>query len=607
MRKLLQRLRSTLRPPGVVFVYHRDYGRTVGGVPLDPSRGDEILAFLLDERLIRPRDVSRPVPGSLENSLRVHRPAYLDSLQAPGTLTEIFGLPVRDEDVSGILDHERLIVGGTIQATRLALQGGGRRIAVNLQGGMHHARPERGMGFCVFNDIAVAVRRLQARGAITRALVIDLDLHDGNGTRAAFADDPRVHTFSIHNAAWDDGPGVATTSIALGPGIGDDRYLTVLREALPPVLASHHADLVIYVAGCGPAADDRLGDWKITAQGMLARDQFVTRLVRGDDLRRPRPLVILTGGGYGTGAWRYSARFFAWLLSGGKGGRVLEPPGDMEMILRRFRPIAREFAAAGLAASAPPDDSDGWGLTEEDLGALAPGAPHETRILGHYSKHGIELLLERLGFFSKIRAIGYRHPVLDVDFTSGLGQTLRLYGEPERATLLMELRVNRSQRVIAGMDVIFVEWLLLQNPRQPFTERVPRLPGQEHPGLGMLGEVVGWMVVACETIGLDGVVHVPSHFHLAVLGAHHLRFLRPEDQARFEALREALAGVPLTEALRLLETGGVRDAATDAPARWEPGPTVLPVSARLKSLVSGPAYEEAVRKVRAGLRFVLTG
>src|SRR5574341_311485 len=349
MRKLLQRLRSTLRPPGVVFVYHRDYGRTVGGVPLDPSRGDEILAFLLDERLIRPRDVSRPVPGSLESVLRVHTAAYLDSLQDPATLTEIFGLPVRDEEVQGLLDHERLVVGGTIQATRLALQGGGRRIAVNLQGGMHHARPERGMGFCVFNDVAVAVRRLQARGAIARALVIDLDLHDGNGTRAAFADDPRVHTYSIHNAAWDDGPGAATTSIALGSGVGDARYLAVLRETLPPVVAAHRADLVIYVAGCDPAADDRMGDWKITATGMLARDQFVARLVRGDDLQRPVPLVILPAGGYGTGAWRYSARFLAWLATGGK--RAPGPPGDMEMILRRFRPIAREFAATGLAAS----------------------------------------------------------------------------------------------------------------------------------------------------------------------------------------------------------------------------------------------------------------
>ncbi|MBI1966385.1 MAG: histone deacetylase, partial [Gemmatimonadetes bacterium] len=491
-----------------------------------------------------------------------------------------------------------LVVGGTIQATRLALAG--RRIAVNLKGGMHHARPERGMGFCVFNDIAVAIRRLQARGLRDRVLVIDLDLHDGNGTRAAFANDPSVHTFSIHNAAWDDGPAVATTSIALGSGVTDERYLAVLRESLPPVVAAHRPGLVIYVAGCDPAAHDRIGDWKITARGMLARDQFVAHLVRGSDLTRPVPLVILTGGGYGASAWRYSARFFAWLVA----GRVLEPPGDMELILRRFRRITREFTEAGLAA-APAAGTDDWGLTEEDLGGLAPGAPHETRVLGYYSKHGVELLLERLGFFAKIRALGFRHPVLDVDFGSGLGQTLRIYGGPERAGLLMELRVNRSRRVIPGLDVIFVEWLLLQNPRQPFTERVPRLPGQEHPGLGLLGEVGAWLVVACETIGLDGIAHVPSHFHLAVVGRHHLRFLRPEHQARFEALRDALQGIPIAEASRLLEEDRVVDAATGEPVRWKPGPTVLPVSVRLKALITGPAYTEAVRRAREGMRFRL--
>lgn len=603
MRKLLQRLRAVLRPRGarVAFVYHAEYARTVAGVPLDPSRAEEIVAFLLDERLIRRADVSNPIPASLENILRVHTPAYLESLQDPETMAGIFGLPIRDDEVQDIIDHERLMVGGTIQAGRLALRTGG--VGVNLKGGMHHARPERGMGFCIFNDVAVAIARLRARGYTAPVLVVDLDLHDGNGTRAAFAGDPTVHTFSIHNAAWDDGPGAATTNIVLGSGVDDARYLDAVRRALPPVLAAHRPGLVFYVAGCDPAADDRLGDWRITPQGMLARDQFVMHAVRGPNLDRPIPTVIVLAGGYGPSAWRYSARFFSWLVA----GEAVEPPGDMEMILRRFRPIARAFTAAGLAAVSPgataPDDE--WSLTAQDLESLAPGPGHETRILGHYSKHGIELLLERLGFFGKVRALGFRHPVLDVDFTSELGQTLRLYGDDGRTERLMELRVNRSQRAIPGMTVVFVEWLLLQNPRQPFTERIPRLPGQEHPGLGLLGEVVGWLVVACETIGLDGVAHTPSHFHLAVQGRHHLRFLKPEDQARFEALREALSGVPLPEAALWLEEGRVVDEMTGQPVRYEPGITVFPVSARLKSLVSGDAYEAMVRRERAGLRFAI--
>ena len=108
MRRFLQR---------VAFVYHASYARTVSGVPIDPSRADEILAFLLDRKLIRRRDVYRPIPASYQNLLRVHTPAYLESLQDPTTLAAIFGAPVPPDEVQGILDLQRLSVGGTIQAT----------------------------------------------------------------------------------------------------------------------------------------------------------------------------------------------------------------------------------------------------------------------------------------------------------------------------------------------------------------------------------------------------------------------------------------------------------------------------------------------------------
>ena len=126
-------------------------------------------------------------------------------------------------EVEATLDLQRLMAGGTIQATRLALRTGG--IAVHLGGGFHHAMPDAGLGFCVFNDVAVAIRRLRGRGFAEPVLVVDLDLHDGNGTRRIFADDPTVHTFSIHNDHWGDTEAVASTSIALGPGVE--------RRALP--------------------------------------------------------------------------------------------------------------------------------------------------------------------------------------------------------------------------------------------------------------------------------------------------------------------------------------------------------------------------------------
>jgi hypothetical protein len=419
--------------------------------------------------------------------------------------------------------------------------------------------------------------------------VIDLDLHDGNGTRACLAGDPTVHTFSMHNAAWDEASAANATVLALGAGVTDDRMLGALRETLPAVVARHQPDLVIYLAGCDAAADDRLGDWKLTAAGLLARDQFVMTLVRGPGTGSA-PVVVLPGGGYGSAAWRYTARFLGWLAR----GHAVEPPDDMELILRRFRPIARSLAAEAHARI------DDWGLTEADLGALGAGAAHETRVLGHYTRHGLELLLERLGFFDRLRAMGFRHPVLAVDFGSGVGQTIRLFGDEAHSELLMELRVSRNRRAVPGMDLAFIEWLLLQHPRKAFGPGQPRLPGQEHPGLGLLGEVAAWLVVACETIPLDGVGFVPAHYYTAVLGRHYLKFVDPERQARFDALCDVLAPLDLAAAGRALEAGRVRDvAAGGAAVQWHTGPMVLPVSAALRELVESPAYAAAYSRARA--------
>src|SRR5690349_13316409 len=591
MRGVLHRLRLSFARPAAVFVYHASYARTVSGVPIDPSRADEILAFLLDRKLIRRRDVYRPIPASYENLLRVHTPAYLESLQDPATLTAIFGAPVPPDEVQTILDLQRLSVGGTIQATRLVL-GRGSRIAVNLKGGLHHASPERGMGFCMFNDIAVAIRRLRAapRSFARPVLVIDLDLHDGNGTRVAFADDPSVHTFSIHNRTWDDRPAAAATSLALGEGVTDEMYLAALRDALPPVLRAHNPGLVFYIAGCDPAADDHLGDWHITAPAMRERDRFVVETVRAAGAP---PLVIVPGGGYGPSAWRYSARFFGWLIS----GRVEEPPGDMELALSRFRPIALQFTEH--AATPPRGGESEWSLTEGDLADIAHGVAGASRVLGHYSSHGLELLLERLGFFKQLRDRGFRHPVLDVTFGRALvGETIRVYGDAERRGLVVELRVRRNRRVVPGMEVLYVEWLLLQNPRIAFGGRLAPLPGQEHPGLGMLGEVAAWLLVVCETLGMDGVAFEPAHYYTAALGQHRLRFLEPEDQAHFEALREAVTGLNLAEADQAIAEGRVVDAETGEPARWRPALMVVPVSGRLKALIGGAGYERALEAAR---------
>jgi acetoin utilization deacetylase AcuC-like enzyme len=584
-----------MRARGLEIVYDPRYQRNVWGVPLDPLRGEKVLGALDETGLLVRDRLSEPRPVSLHNLLLVHTPEYLQALQEPETLARILGVEVRPRDIEDTLDLQRLMTGGTIQATRLALRTGG--IAVHLGGGFHHAGTGFGLGFCIFNDLAVAIRRLRTRGFGEPVLVVDLDLHDGNGTRQVFADDPTVHTLSVHNDHWGPTDALASTAVALGPDVDDEEYLRTLREVLPPVFEAVRPGLVLYVAGTDPALDDPVGNWRLSAGAVLERDRLVTQLARGEG--RSWPLVVVLAGGYGRHAWRYTARYLLWLAS----GRELEPVAEEALALQRFRRLGRDIRFAESV-----DDGLPFSLTEDDLAALMPGAPRLPRFLGYFSRHGVELLLERAGVLAQLRAKGFRALRVELHGRDVPGGTLRVVCEdagPGSREVLVELRADRSRGVVPGMDLIAVDWLLLQNPRERFSDRRPRLPGQQHPGLGLLRDFMGWLVVACETHGLDGVWFVAAHYHIAMQSRRLVRPVRPEDEARLLAMARALDGVPLPEATAAVESGRLVHADTGATARWEPVATVLPVSERLRALVSGLEYDEAVLSAGAGLAFRL--
>jgi len=584
-----------LRARGVPIVYDARYQRSIWGVPLDPLRGEKVLGTLEESGLLARDLLSEPRPVSLRNLLLVHTPEYLQSLQEPETLTRILGVEVGPRDVEDTLDLHRLMTGGTIQATRLALRTGG--VAVHLGGGFHHAGSSSGLGFCIFNDLAVAIRRLRARGFEEPVLVVDLDLHDGNGTRQIFADDSTVHSLSVHNEHWGSTEAVASTSIALGAGVEDAEYLSTLREALPRVFDAVRPGLVFYVAGTDPALDDAIGNWRLSARALLDRDRLVMQLARGEG--RPRPLVVTLAGGYGRYAWRYTARYLLWLSS----GRELEPVAEEALALERFRRLGRDMRYAEQT-----DDGLPFSLGEDDLAALMPGAPQPTRFLGYFSRHGVELLLERAGVLAQLRAKGFRTLRVELGGRDLPGGTLRVAcedGGPGSREVLVELRAERSRSAVPGMEVIAVDWLLLQNPREPFSNRRPQLPGQQHPGLGLLRDFMGWLVVVCETHGLDGVWFVAGHYHIAMQSRRLVRLLRPEDEARLQAMASALEDLPLPEATIAIDSGRLVRADTRLTVAWEPMATVLPVSERLKALVTGPEYEMAVARAAAGLAFSL--
>jgi acetoin utilization deacetylase AcuC-like enzyme len=547
-------------------LYHQAYRGGLTGVPMDPMRGERVLAYLLEEGWLRPRSVEIPRPASVEHLRRVHSGEYLRSLDDPEVVARILGVPVTPVEAVRALELQRLVTGGTIQATRLALRQSGA--VVHLGGGFHHAGPDRGTGFCLLNDVAVAVTRLRTRGFEAPVLVVDLDIHDGNGTRAAFAADPSVHTYSLHNETWDEIPdAVADTCIAFGAGIEDGPYLELLQETLPPVVREHRPELTIYVAGVDVAQEDRYGDGRMTQDGILARDRFVVELL--EEVCGPSPLAVVLGGGYGSSAWRPTARFVGWLRT----GREIPVPDDLTVALDRVRWTAQEEES--------PDPFE-WSFSGEDLAALGVGPGQDPLLLGRFSRSRIEKDLARFGILEQARARGYASLRVEIHPSSGLGPTVRLHGERDGTHLLMEVRLDPDRSSLPGFSLLGVEWLLLQDPGRGFREGEVPLPGQQHPGLGGLADVVAWLVTLCRELEMDGLGFRSSHLHIAVLAHRHLRFLDPADAQRFEKIREATRGMTLAEASRAVAAGEVRDPGSGTSLRWVDVHMVVPVSDRLR-------------------------
>ena len=576
--------------PKVGFVYSRRYQLELPGVTYDSRRGERILTFLDSTGLLGKRAVHRPEPATFRHLRRVHTDEYLDSLGNPASLTPAVGFQLDEDSADRILETQRLMAGGTILASRLALAQG---TGINLGGGLHHAFASRGERFCVFNDVAVAIAELRASGFQGRILVIDLDLHDGDGTRSLFAEDATVHTFSIHNQTNGATDAVEATLVELPGPVEDAEYLEAVKTLLPPVLEAFRPELVFYLAGCDPASDDQIGNWKISAAGMLERDRFVVSRVR--EGVRSLPLAIVLGGGYGMNAWRYSGRFFSTLLNRGK---AVEPPTTEEITLLRYRQLAREIAPHELTGE--PAEGD-WGLTADDILPGMAAAHRPRKLLGYYTLQGLELTLERAGLLDRIRGMGYEQPRVELELDNPAGDTFRLYGDAARTELLLECRVRIDRATVPDAALLRIEWLLMQNPRARFTAQRPRLPGQNHPGLGMLQDVLALFIVTCDRRGLDGLLFVPAHYHTACQGRKYLRLLNPADEAFMRALEKALAGVPLPEATHAVAQKRVVNRRTGSFVSWRSMPMVFPVTERLKEKISGEEFEKQVAEAEEEL------
>lgn len=272
--------------------YHPDYF-----VPLPPRHPFPMGKFpalhrlLLEEDVIRPEEVVEPREADWADLLLVHTRDYLGKL-ASGTQSRQeerrMGLPWSP----ALVRRSRLAVQGTINAALMALHDG---LAGNLAGGTHHAMPGHGEGFCVLNDVAVALRVLERSRWIHRALIVDLDVHHGNGNAAFFADDPDVFTLSVHGAKnYPFRKPPSSLDVALPDGTTDDAYLDALARHLPAALDAARPDLVVYLGGIDVLAGDRFGRLALSRDGLHRRDRFVIERVH----ERGLPLVLLLSGGY---------------------------------------------------------------------------------------------------------------------------------------------------------------------------------------------------------------------------------------------------------------------------------------------------------------------
>ncbi len=273
------------------LIYHDRYDLNLGAHVFPSQKYRLVRDALLAEGIAVASDIIAPAPASDDDILRVHSREYVHKLKT-GTLSQLEILRMEVPYSKELIDACWLAAGGSIEAGKRALAAG---CAVNIGGGFHHAFADHGEGFCVIHDVAVAIRRLQFDHAIETAMVIDTDVHQGNGTAAIFADDPSVFTFSIHQEHnYPEPKPPSNLDANLPDGLRDEDYLAILDSHLLRAFHDFRPDLIFYIAGADPYREDQLGGLALTIDGLRRRDDLVFDHAR----RFGVPVAVTLAGGY---------------------------------------------------------------------------------------------------------------------------------------------------------------------------------------------------------------------------------------------------------------------------------------------------------------------
>lgn len=283
------------------LIYHPEYDLNLGAHVFPSQKYRLVRDALVAQKFAAASDLIAPAPPSDEDILRVHTPEYVRKLKtgmlAPHEILRM-EIPYSQELIRAVW----LAAGGSIEAGERALAAASANpspnspsAAINIGGGFHHAFPDHGEGFCVIHDVAVAIRRLQHDRATKTAMVIDTDVHHGNGTAAIFARDPSVFTFSIHQQHnYPEPKPPSNLDANLPDGIGDEDYLSILDSHLARCFREFQPDLIFYIAGADPYREDQLGGLALTIEGLRRRDALVFEYCR----RHRVPVAVTLAGGY---------------------------------------------------------------------------------------------------------------------------------------------------------------------------------------------------------------------------------------------------------------------------------------------------------------------
>jgi histone deacetylase 11 len=299
------------------IVYRHEYFQGIHAqnshCSFDVMKFRKIRDQLIKDRLIKRKDILSPARISDEDLLIVHTQEYINSLKNPMTVAEILNLDYINPWDDYIFEYFRYSAGGTLLAAEYAMQ---HNLTIfNLGGGYHHAHPNRGEGFCLINDVAIAIRKSRLPRKIQYALIVDLDYHQGNGNLLYFQNDENVFTFSMHSDNWEEISGKKNNiDIELPSHIQNEMYLKILKKELSAVFSVFQPDIVFYIAGSDAYVEDQIGDFDLNESGMLERDIFIYQESR----KRNYPLVVLAGGGYGPESWKIYYNFIKWVIQKGK-------------------------------------------------------------------------------------------------------------------------------------------------------------------------------------------------------------------------------------------------------------------------------------------------